>query len=304
MRILIINIDSKLDNLALVKIEQYHLSRKDDIIWDLPLMADRADKIYVSCIFESNKDKALEYSSFPNAVIGGTGYDISKKLDPEIDKIKPKINIDFATRGCIRKCEFCVVPEKEGSIRADRDIYDIWDGRSKSVTLLDNNILALPDHFRLICSQAEKENLWIDFNQGLDFRLLDDDIIYHLSKTKIKHIRFALDYNHLIPVFKSKLEMLRKRIPNIYPFVYVLAGYKTSFEEDMERLLFLKSENCRPYLMRHQDIAGDKEYIKLAQWVNQTHIFAKYSFQDFKRFDKEQRLSLKKAVYDGPTLPY
>lgn len=286
MRILVINIDSvKIPNLALEKLKCYYREQGADIIIDNPLMINNVDRTYISCVFTKNVEMAREYARYKNVQIGGTGWDTVKKLPYEIDSVKPKINIDFASRGCIRDCSFCIVRDKEGPVRADRDIYDIWDGISKKIILLDNNILAIPKHFELVCGQAQKENLWLDFNQGLDVRLVDDKVANILSKTKLKEIRFALDDVGMISMFGRKLKILRKHLPNKYFFVYVLSGYNSTFEEDLERLEFLKKEKCRPYLMRHEKVNGNKKYIELARWVNQPYLFAKYSFAEFKKLD-------------------
>ena len=126
MKILLINIDSTKPNLALKKIEKYYKDKGNDVVWDFPLMASTVDKIYVSAIYTWNKDMCKEWEG--RAEIGGSGYDLKKKLPPEIDKVKPKINWGFTTRGCIRKCPFCIVSEKEGDVNVVGDIYDIWNG--------------------------------------------------------------------------------------------------------------------------------------------------------------------------------
>ena len=187
MKILLINIDSVIPNLALKKLEKYYSDRGDDVKWDMPLYQTWADKIYVSCIFTKNKGDCKQWEGI--AEIGGTGYDIYKKLPLEIDIIKPRINWGFTTRGCIRKCSFCFVPLKEGNIKIEGDIYDIWDGKAKDITVMDNNILALPDHFKLICSQIRKEKLRVDFNQGFDIRLLTDEFIKELKTISHKEYK-------------------------------------------------------------------------------------------------------------------
>lgn len=181
MKILIINIDSKLPNLALAKIEMYHKIAGDEIIYDNDLYLNYVDKIYVSSIFTCNINKTKYYEKY-NAIIGGTGYNIHTKLSDEIDKLEPKINIGFTTRGCIRNCSFCFVPQKEGKIHIVGDLYNIWDKKSNFVTLLDNNITALENHFISILKQAQKENIKLDFNQGLDFRLLNENMISEMKK--------------------------------------------------------------------------------------------------------------------------
>ena len=276
--VLIVNIDSKLPNLALLKIEKFY--QGEEVVWNSQLHAPLADKIYVSCLFSENRWKAQQWEMY-NAEIGGTGYDVKKVLPLKIDKIQLKINYGFTSRGCIRKCKFCVVHEKEGGIRAVGDIYDLWDGRSTELTLLDNNILALPDHFEKICLQAQKENIRLDFNQGLDIRLVDDRIAKILKKTKLKQKRFALDHPALIPVFKKKLDLMKKYISVNRLFTYVLVGFDTSWEEDMERLLFLKKEGCNPYIMRYGSMG--KEYKDLTAWVNQPQCFHKMTFAEFQK---------------------
>lgn len=281
--ILIIDIDSKIPNLALKKIEKYHLDKGDNVTWDFPLMRNIADKIYVSCIFTENKWKCKEWEG--EAEIGGSGYSLSVMLPYEIEQVNPKINIGFTTRGCIRKCPFCIVPEKEGNIMAVGNIYDIWDGKSKELTLLDNNILAQPEHFKLICSQLRKENIKVDFNQGLDCRLLNQDVIDELKTIRHEELRFAFDFVHLENSVLNAIKLLQKNDINRCCW-YVLVGYNTTFEEDLYRLELLKEHNQRPYLQRYIDCYKDKKYIALARWVNQAHLFQGMTFQQF--LDREE----------------
>ena len=299
MKILLINIDSTIPNLALAKIEMYHKSLGDEIIKDMLFYAELVDKIYVSCIFTKNRYKAREYEKY-NAIIGGSGYDIKSNLPDEIEVLNPKINIGFASRGCIRKCEFCIVPEKEGWIRGVGDLYDIWDGESKLVTFLDNNILAIPDHFKIICEQAQENNLMIDFNQGLDIRLLTDDIAKTISKTKLKELRFALDYPEMIPICKNKIKTLRDHIPKATPFFYVLIGFNTTIEQDFERLYFLKSMNCRAFVMQHENSYGSHIYYLIRNWANMFWTFMKYDFDEFKQVKENEYKKTDKLTIEIP----
>ena len=135
------NLEPKCTNIALEKIRMYYNSQNECVINYLPLEHHLYDKIYCSSLFDYT-DK----SQIPdNVICGGTGFDLTTVLPDEIDSMKPKLNMGFTTRGCIRKCKFCVVPEKEGWIRETGDIYDFWDGKSKEVVILDNNILAVKD---------------------------------------------------------------------------------------------------------------------------------------------------------------
>jgi len=283
VKILLLNIDSKLPNLALKKIEMWHKQRGDQVIWDMPLELQSADKVYASCIFTKNKAKLLNYIGLrPDLIAGGTGFDPRVTLPPEIERMKPLINYGFTTRGCIRKCPFCLVPEAEGQIRAVGDIYDIWDRQSKSITLLDNNILALPEHFEMICEQLIKEDLAVDFNQGLDIRLVTPEVCKLLKRLNIKNeLRFAFDDCSLERTIVQNVELLRQFNIRKHPFFYVLVGFNTTFEQDLYRLNLLRELGCRAYVMRHENTPKQKRYVRLAQWANQFWTFAKYDFYTF-----------------------
>lgn len=274
--ILLIDIDSKIVNFALKKIEKYHLDKGDEVIWNLPLFRNVADKIYVSCIFTKNKWKCQEWEGI--AEIGGSGYSLTKKLPLEIEIIKPKINWGFTSRGCIRKCGFCLVPQKEGNIHIVGDIYDIWDSKSKDIVLMDNNILALPDHFKVICQQLRKEKLRVDFNQGLDIRLLTDELMEELKTIRHKEYHFAWDGKlDLSNKFKWLYTHLKRCT------VYVLCGYNTTFNQDLDKFNKLKEIGHNGYCMRYKSVYNykDRTYILLARWVNQHYIFQTHTWKEF-----------------------
>jgi hypothetical protein len=268
MQILLIDIDSTIPNLALKKIEKYHLDKGDEVIWNVPLFLGVADKTYVSCIFPENKYKCKDFEG--RAEIGGTGYDIKKKLPPEIECIKPKINWGFTTRGCIRKCSFCFVPEKEGKIKVEGDIYDLWDGKSKEIMILDNNILALPEHFFKISSQLKKERLRVDFNQGLDHRLLTDEIAKELLSLKhIHEIRFAYDNLLYKPTVERALNILKHNgLKKWGSRWYIYISPTDTFETVYERMEFLRKNEQAVYVMRDKAVYNTPIFIALAQWGN------------------------------------
>jgi hypothetical protein len=289
MNVLIINLDSKIPNLALKKIEMYHKLQGDSILWDNDIMIPWANKIYVSNIFTFNKEKAKFYTQY-NAVIGGTGWDIYKKLPDEIEKLKPKINFGFTTRGCIRNCHFCIVPKKEGKIQVVGDIYDLWDGKSKKITIMDNNIAAEKYHFIEILKQCQNEKIEVDLNQGIDFRLIDEDMIIEMKKTKLTKIRMSIDNSAFIKQFEEKIKLLLKHyytnkgLLQTCFFVYVFAGIGKGedFDSCLQRLELLKKYRIKPYLMRHESIKLQPEFIKLAQWCNFPAMFFSCSFNEFK----------------------
>src|SRR5690242_20491176 len=94
----IINVDSKIPNLALAKVEKFYRD-KGYSIESLPLYAGQMPT-YVSVVFDWNRNQVLQFEGLKDTLIGGTGYDVSAKLPPEIESIKPRLNFGYTTRGC------------------------------------------------------------------------------------------------------------------------------------------------------------------------------------------------------------
>jgi len=278
LNILIIDIDSKIPNLALKKIEKFHLDKGDIVTWNMPLMRYDADKIYVSCIFTKNKNLCDEWIG--DALIGGSGWDLTTELPSEIEEIKPHINLGFTTRGCIRKCPFCIVPKKEGMVRVVGNLLDLWDGKARDVVLMDNNILALPEHFKIICQQARENKIRLDFNQGLDHRLLTDDLCVELKSIRHIEYRFSFDNPTTLPTVKRAIRLLKEHglSPSMW---FVLVGFDTTFEQDLDRLNFLKNSGQDAFVQRFETCYHEKKYIQLARWANQHNIFKKMTFDEF-----------------------
>jgi hypothetical protein len=289
----VVEIDTKPThvNYATAKIEKFYKDKGFSII-NNPTPEEASTEYiptYVSVMFTKNRHMAEAYQDIPDVFIGGTGWDLTTNLPPEIEAVKPHINKGFITRGCNRSCGFCNVREKEGTIRQELELLDLWDGVSREITLLDNNILQIPEVFKQTCETAQKYKLMLDFNQGLDFRLITDEVTQILKKTRIKDIRLALDRPEYMPQFANALKTLHRSGCRKDPLVYVLVGYDTTPEEDLERLYYLQQEGCRPYVMRYDTINNYKQnaqrtyqfFNDLADWANQHRHFFKTNFQDF-----------------------
>ena len=209
MNVLLIDADSTIPNLALMKIAAYHKSRGDNVGFNVI----DPDKVYCSIIFKKNRHIAdgLRYF-YPDADIdiGGSGYDLKKVLPDEIERMTPDYSLypdnqsyyGFTTRGCIRHCPFCIVHDKEGRFRRlyatpEDALSSIMGGGNLSrITFLDNNILADKGWFISLCDllKSRYPKLKVDFNQGLDIRLMDDDIASALSSLNpINDWKFAFD---------------------------------------------------------------------------------------------------------------
>ncbi len=216
-------------NYALMKISAWHKAQGDNVEWWNPLK--NYDVVYSSKIF----DFTPENPYLPeNTIRGGTGYadvPIWQQLRQEVDQLFPDYTIypacDYAigyiTRGCPNHCRWCLVPDKEGSIRPYRHWQELVRPDSKKLVLMDNNILA--SDFGI----AELESLGgsgyaIDLNQGMDARLVDERVAKILAGLKwIKYIRFSCDQQAQIEPIMRTAELLAKYGVRPYRlFIYLL----------------------------------------------------------------------------------
>lgn len=191
MKVLLRDIDSsRIINLPLAKLSAYHKARGDQVFLN---RCGNPDLTYVSCIFTWNRGKTTFY---PEAIVGGTGVNLETNLPHEIEHIMPDYDLygcdyslGFTSRGCIRNCPWCVVPRKEGWIHDTAPLSEFVHPKHKKVMLLDGNLLATPSAKRTLEELAEKR-LKVCFNQGLDIRLVTDEIakILNLSHKKAREL--------------------------------------------------------------------------------------------------------------------
>lgn len=325
MKILLVNLDSTIPNLALEKIRMYHEQQGNRVrqIKDQkgndkkslpnPLVLSGYDKIYVSCIFKWNAEQCKKWEDI--AEIGGSGYSLDKVLPKEIDSLKPKINMGFVTRGCIRNCPWCIVPKKEGHIKEVADLYDIWDGNPTRkrkrkirgvkvekevptvITLMDNNILALPKTFFKVSNQIKKEGLEVDFNQGLDHRLLTNEIVKQLLSLKYpdsagNKIRFAFDHISYKNSVVKALKLLKKHgLRDWQTRWYVYVGDYDTTETVLERLNIIRKWKQAAFLMRDRcdKVQNNKEFAKMYSWTSSVAAFYSVTYEEYKQSHKKKR---------------
>ena len=167
MRVAIYDVDSKIPNLALMKISAWHKAKGDSVEVYSPLFKNEYDKIYASKIFNFSDGSMLDPEKME---IGGTGYDMKKELPAEIEAMTPDYSlydyphsIGFTMRGCRLRCDFCVVPEKEGKPKSVMTIPEIWTQRdSDFVMLLDNDFFGNPEWEARI-KEIQDLNLRVNF---------------------------------------------------------------------------------------------------------------------------------------------
>ena len=287
MKIGLIDVDGRhFPNLALMKISAYHKKQGDTVEWANHW--DRYDRVYCSKVFTYTPD-VLTVIQSPEVIRGGTGYNFNDDLF--CDGVVPDYSLypkysdayGFLTRGCIRQCDWCIVPRKEGKIRAYCDIETVLQGRQRAI-LLDNNVLASSFGLAQI-EKIVKLQCRVDFNQGLDARLVTDDVAKLLSKVKwINVIRFAVDMENQIRPFLAALEKLNRHgVKKSKVFVYVLLR---ELHDSYHRINLLKQLGVYPFAQPFRRFDANSKIPQwqydMARYVNRTAIFKTVDFKDYR----------------------
>lgn len=193
--------------------------------------------------------------------------------------------IGFITRGCFRKCKFCV-NQKFDHVFEHSPLEEFYYEGCKKICLLDDNFLGCPNWNELLQRLIDTGKPF-KFKQGLDERLLTDEKCEKLFNAHYDgDFTFAFDNIADYELIQKKLEMIRRHTSKSIKF-YVLVGFDGTGAEDIEnafkRLELLMRYQCLPYVMRYQDknhrpwqeskYCG--MYVALARWGNQPNIFKK-----------------------------
>lgn len=319
MRIGIIDADlldngTRHPNLALMKISGFNKEQGHSVtLLNSYLGLDTFDKVYISKVF-TYTNVPLDITSMQNVVIGGTGFydDGGKDLPDDIEHHMPDYDlytdyangeiskgrnrsavsdyldysIGFTTRGCFRKCSFCV-NRKHDNAFIHSPVGEFIDPTRPYIYLWDDNFLAYGG-WESILDELEATEKPFQFRQGLDIRLMTDKKAKRLSKTRYHgDFIFAFDHIQERELIEEKLK-LWKRYCSKTTKLYVLCAYNSQDEKDIEntfeRIKILMKYGCLPYIMRYEsykDSPWRTLYVHIARWCNQPQFFKKKSFRQF-----------------------
>lgn len=181
----------------------------------------------------------------------------------------------FTSRGCPNQCEFCAVPRIEGELEE----LDEW---RPAPIICDNNLLATSRrHFDVVIDRLKPLKA-VDFNQGLDIRLLNNYHIERLQELWLPKLRFAFDHTNMEAIVVAAIEMVLKAgFAKRRLSCYIMYGYRDSPDDALYRANIIKSLGIKPFLQRFQPLQGEQALIKDSYvgpgWTNEEmHRFQRY----------------------------
>lgn len=332
------DVELKLDYNNLDSYDKVTISK---VFIDTEIPFEPEDKTHKNEAGVSEYYKSNPILNLLNVEYGGTGfyYDKSPKLPYEIEHIKPDyhlydewvasmvskgsnakdfqyytdFSIGFTTRGCIRKCSFCV-NQNYSKCDLHSPVDEFLDKDRPYICLLDDNIFASPK-WKSVFDSIILTGKKFQYKQGLDERLLTEEKCSYLFG-KIKWIGdriFAFDNIRDREIIEQKLRMIRS-----YPYrnvkFYVLCCYNHDrpgyYDKDfwgkditdlLERIKILMTYGCLPYIMRYKDIELSPYksfYMTIARWCNQPAFVKKTSLREFAQLD-QTRFKIKCASVRG-----
>jgi len=285
VNVLLLHLDGKMPNLALMKLAAWHRATGDHV--ELrhagnmtalePELGDPPwDRVYASLIFKASERLGLRVMDlYPSAIIGGTGWSLTRTLPMEVEEMRPDYtvyrsasdlrrgraaSIGFTQRGCRLQCGFCVVPTKEGKVRAIGSLRDLWRGEGwpLQAKLLDNDFFGNPNWPEIV-AEAERDGWLISLIQGINARFLNEDTARAAMRMRLKDDQFERpriytawdglkDERRLMRGLRHLVEAGAK--PD-HLMVYMLIGHaegETHEERDYRRIK-LREFGARPYPM-------------------------------------------------------
>ena len=327
MKIAIIDADlvgrkkHRFPNLACMKISAYHKSKGDEVVLKMDYEnLDFFDKTYISKVFT---DTAVpdDVLNMKNVNYGGTGfyYDKAPCLPDYIEHIMPDYHlydawvyekikngakerdficyrdysIGFLTRGCFRKCDFCV-NRNHDRVSIHSPLAEFHAPTRSKICLLDDNFFGTP-HWKDLLQELKVLNKPFQFKQGLDERLLTDEKCEALFSSKYDgDYIFAFDNLADAELIESKIKLARKYTNAVMKF-YCFCGFdrnnhwdtefwKQDVFELLQRVEILMRNRCIPYVMRFMKYTESPYrgvYITIARWCNQPSFYKKKSLREF-----------------------
>lgn len=238
-----------------------------------------SDTTFVSCVFSWDLKRARAICRYyaekgykvraggPAVIMNPESMQCIAEIGGQVDAL-PHHNprATFTSRGCIRKCGFCAVPRIEG------DLYELADWEPRPI-ICDNNLLACSKaHFDSVIDRLKSAGIkGVDFNQGLDARLLTKHHASRIAELDLKYVRLAWDDVRLESRFMRAWQLLRGAgIPKYRISVYVLIGFNDTPGDAFHRLHVIANNlNSLTVPMRYQPVdASERNNFVADGWAH------------------------------------
>lgn len=274
MRVALFDVDSRIPNLALMKLSSFYKSRGYQVVLSKKPRLIPAELYFASTVFNYGKSLGrivrLKKYYGDSITIGGTGADLKTTLTAEIERCFPDYSlyahsnyaIGFLTRGCNKRCAFCVVPQKEGQLQPNYSNFDDFVPKSQqNVMLLDNNLLASPNASFLLEEMAKKR-FKVNFSQTLDIQHLTDEIYQKLKMVESVNSRFTRKMIYFSCNTVKQAEWFYGNSDKIKGFgrervtAVIMYGFNTRLSQDFAILKIMKKLGVLPFVQEYKPISG------------------------------------------------
>lgn len=312
--------------LGLLKLSAYYKSKGNEVLFTKGMndLQFKPNKIFITSLFTYAWEPVHEVIRFysklyknADVTIGGiyatlcedhlkdtfkNRITVHKGLFKKAENILPDYSIIpdwnssiiFSTRGCPRNCPFCAVKTLEPNFEAMKSIKHLIYPTHNKIVLWDNNILLSP-YWENVFGEINELDLSVDFNQGLDARLINLKIAKSLKRLKIPIIRLAYDTLSIRKSLKHAIDIL-KQVGFRGRQILVYCLYNNPFEEDtaesfLNRIRDLVNWGVVSYPMRYEP---------LEPRTKNTYVAPKWSSKELEMIAQARRV----LGYGGAFPPY
>jgi len=280
MKVLLLQADGSLPNVALMKLAHFHRAQGDTVNL-IPyrrrdLFDPDYDRVYASAIFAKSGDRIKRIErDWPGAIVGGTGTRNPTTVEQLIgidsyehydyaDYPAFKHSIGFTKRGCRLSCKFCVVPAKEGKPVFLNRIAGIWRGdpHPRKLHILDNDFFG-DESWRDHIAEIRDGGFRVCLSQGINVRMITDEAAQALASIEYRDTKFqrrrlytAWDNLRDEQIFFTGIDRLEAAgIPPSNVRAYMLVGYDQheTWDRIWHRFNRMVARGIEPYPMVYGD---------------------------------------------------